>query len=268
MKEDINNNSSNLENNELKNRIEKLKKEKIDELKKEKRKYNFKKALITLRYTLPTISYLALALGSCSFFYKYGSVKYEHTLKEFKSGSEPKVNEFYNENKKEYANLVFKGIPYVNPDGNSYSRVVYTYNLDKIDINNFEDWLQNTDYSDIQNFLKLLPQPNVNIENCDSKYFDEAENYEVLINIDQVSKTIYVKDFDKCITAALYFIALYVWRQFSTRNSYNEKETYKIKFFPESLIKALKNLEYSDEANDIKELEKEIDGLVLTLSKM
>ena len=264
MKDDINNYSDYLLNNELK--------EKIDELKKEKRKYNFKKALITLRYTLPTISYFAFTLGASQFVTTkvFPHAKYEHIETELKRGSTPKISEpFYGEINEEKSDLILKMAPYLNPDGNGYSRVVYTYNLNDLDINKLDEWLQNVDYSDMQNALKLLPKPMVSVENCELVTPWDNENYEVLIKIDCVNihKKITSKNYAAYLIILIWCLVCYGLYQFSRRFFYDESKYSKAHFFPESLINALKNLKYSDKANDIKKLEKEIDELVLKLNR-
>lgn len=265
MKEDINNYSDYKDSSELK--------EKIDELKKEKRKYNFKKALITLRYTLPTISYFALTLGASQLVStKWAPMqKYEHIESELKKGSTPKISEpFYSENKEGHSNLIFKMPPYLSPDTDKYSRVVYTYNLNNIDINSLENWIQKNDYSDIQNALKLLPDPMINIENCDLETPVNNENYEVLIKIDSVNidKKITSKDYSVFDCIIVCCLIIYILYQVGARCDYQRYPYKGAKFFPKSLINALNVHKCSVKSTNIKELENEIDELVLKLSKM
>ena len=262
MKEDINNYSDYKDSSELK--------EKIDELKKEKRKYNFKKALITLRYTLPTISYFAVTLGASQLVStKWAPMqKYEHIESELKKGSTPKISEpFYSENKEGHSNLIFKMPPYLSPDTDKYSRVVYTYNLNNIDINSLENWIQKNDYSDIQNALKLLPDPMISVEKCELETPRDNENYEVLIKIDSVNidKKIISKDLTVFYSILTLGLLIYALWQSGMRGCYMGYE--KAHFFPMSLIDGLNNLKFSNQADNIKKLEKEIDELVLKLNK-
>ena len=262
MKENMNNYSDYRDNSELK--------EKIDELKKEKRKYNFKKALVTLRYTLPTISYFALTLGGSQFVSTrvFPHAKYEHIETELKRGSTPKISEpFYGESNEEHSNLVLKMAPYLNPEGNGYSRVVYTYNLNVVDINKLDEWVQNVDYSDMQNTLKLLPDPMISVEKCELETPRDNENYEVLIKIDSVNidKKIISKDLTVFYSILTLGLLIYALWQSGMRGCYMGYE--KAHFFPMSLIDGLNNLKFSNQADDIKKLEKEIDELVLKLNK-
>ncbi|MBQ4262954.1 MAG: hypothetical protein IJB83_01760 [Bacilli bacterium] len=261
MKEDINNYSDYKDSSELK--------EKIDELKKEKRKYNFKKALITLRYTLPTISYFALTLGASQLVStKWAPMqKYEHIESELKKGSTPKISEpFYSENKEGHSNLIFKMPPYLSPDTDKYSRVVYTYNLNNIDINSLENWIQKNDYSDIQNALKLLPKPVVSVEECD---YENNENYEVIIKIDSVNidKKITSKDYFTFYGICFLILCFYALYQIGNRCDYHQYPYKGAKFFPKSLINALDAHKCSEKSTNIKGLEKEIEELVLKLNK-